>query len=532
MKKLFLFLVSCFLCLATAFAQPAIQWQNTIGGSDWDELYSIQQTVDGGYILGGWSKSNISGDKTENCNGGWDYWIVKTNSLGNIQWQNTIGGNADDYLYSVYQTSDGGYILGGYSYSNISGDKTENNNGYQDYWIVKTDSLGSIQWQNTIGGNGGDELYSVQETSDGGLILGGWSDSNISGDKTENSIGMGLADYWIVKTDGAGNIQWQNTIGGAVFDLLYSIQQTADNGFILGGMSESWFSGDKTENCQGGYDYWIVKTDSLGNIQWQNTIGGDSYDYFQSIMQTLDGGYIFGGWSLSDISGDKTEDNNGGHDYWFVKTNAVGNIQWQNTIGGDDEELYFSIKQTTDGGYILGGASSSNISGDKTENSNGGFDYWVLKADLSGNILWQNSIGGISNDGIYILQQAADGGYILGGSSSSNISGDKTENSLGYDDYWIVKLFPDTITGIIQYQNQNQISVYPNPADEELTVSGLQFPVTKIEIINLLGEIVFSRDPKTVNCKLQTSFLPPGMYIIKVHADKGVFQQKLVIHHP
>ncbi len=166
-----------------------IQWQNTIGGSGSEALFSIVQTSDGGYILGGYSHSNISGDKTENSNGATDYWIVKTDARANIQWQNTIGGSGYDYLTSIDQTSDGGYILGGYSSSNISADKTENSIGNSDYWIVKTDSLGVIQWQNTIGGSELDVLSSIAQTSDGGYILGGYSNSDISGDKTENSNG-------------------------------------------------------------------------------------------------------------------------------------------------------------------------------------------------------------------------------------------------------------------------------------------------------------------------------------------------------
>nr|MBK9653884.1 hypothetical protein [Bacteroidota bacterium] len=207
----FIFLLTAFICNAQN-TKYDIQWQNTIGGSWHDYLYSICPSPDGGYILGGVSGSNISGDKSENCYGGLDYWVVKIDSLGNIVWQNTIGGNSDDQLYSITSSPDGGYVLGGYSYSNISGDKTENSNGVADYWVVKIDSLGNIVWQNTIGGGGGDYLYSITSSPDGGYVLGGWSYSNISGDKTENSNGS--SDYWVVKIDSLGAIVWQNTIGG------------------------------------------------------------------------------------------------------------------------------------------------------------------------------------------------------------------------------------------------------------------------------------------------------------------------------
>jgi len=183
----------------------------------------------------------------------------------------------------------------------------------------------------------------------------------------------------VVKLDASGNIQWQNTIGGNIDDLLYSVQQTSDGGYILGGASGSGFSGDKTESSQGYFDYWVVKLYTTGNIQWQNTIGGGSLDHLNSIQQTSDGGYILGGVSISDISGDKTENSQGANDYWVVKLDASGNIQWQNIIGGNSGDYLTSIQQTTDGKYILGGYSESNISGDKTESSQGNFDYWVVK---------------------------------------------------------------------------------------------------------------------------------------------------------
>ncbi len=365
-----------FLLPLLSFSQ-VIQWQNTIGGDDNDFLYSLDQTSDSGYILGGYSNSYISGDKTENNNGGTDYWIIKTDSEGVIQWQNTIGGVGQEQLFSIAQTSDGGFILGGKSNSNIGGDKTENCIGGADYRVVKTDSIGAIQWQNTIGGSGNDYFNSVTQTSDGGYLLGGYSASSISGDKTEASNGGN--DFWIVKTDSTGDIEWQNTIGGSAEDELTSIAQTADEGYILGGYSNSNISGDKNENSNGGYDYWMVKTDSMGAIQWQKTIGGNLYDLLYSITQTTDGGFILGGKSNSNISGNKIENSNGGNDFWIVKTDSSGNIQWQNNIGGSGIDVILYLAQTTDENYILGGYSASNISGDKTENSNGGSDYWMVK---------------------------------------------------------------------------------------------------------------------------------------------------------
>ena len=469
-----LFIFFFLLITKHSFAQaPAIQWQNTIGGSFTDYLYSLYQTTDGGFILGGYSYSSISGDKTEaNIGGVWaDYWVVKLNSSGAIEWQNTIGGSGEDYLYSIQQTTDGGYILGGESWSGISGDKTEASWGSSDYWVVKLNSSGAIEWQNTIGGSSTDYLYSLQQTSDGGYILGGWSQSGLTGDKTEAS--MGGSDYWVVKLNSSGAIEWQNTLGGGGEDKLYSLQQTTDGGYLLGGHSYSGISGDKTEVPLGGSDYWVVKLNSSGAIEWQNAIGGSSEDFLLSFQQTTDGGYILGGYSSSGISGVKNEALLGGYDYWVVKLNSSGVIEWQNTIGGSSDDYLLSLQQTTDDGYILGGYSISGISGDKTETSLGGYDYWVVKLNNSGAIELQNTIGGIGNDYLRSLQQTTDDGYILGGYSISGISGDKTETSLGFYDYWVVKLEGDCtpITEICNTLDDNCNGLIDDGVVETISIS-------------------------------------------------------------
>jgi len=446
----FILLLQGIFCTAQA---PGIEWQNTIGG-DIGDVLTITQTIESGYIIGGSSMSGISGDKTEDNLGNNDYWIIKLNSLGFIDWQNTIGGSGPDDLYCVDQTIDGGYILGGSSRSPISGDKSEASiAGSYDYWIVKLDSLGNIVWQNTIGGAGDDILYGVSQTQDGGYFLAGYSNSPISGDKTDATF-SGSQDYWVLKLDPIGNIIWQKDIGGSNTDLLRSAIQTSDAGYLIGGYSNSGISGDKNEpNISGSNDFWILKLDSSGLIEWQNTIGGSQEDWLYDLEETFDNGYLVGGLSNSGISGDKTEINKGDYDFWVIKLDNSGNIQWQKTIGGSLSDVLNSLKQTQDEGYILGGYSSSGISGDKTEANIGFQDYWTIKLDNIGNILWQKTIGGWSNDVIQNIAQTLDNGYILGGNSLSPISGDKIEDNVGSQDFWIVKLFPEECTHITFYED-------------------------------------------------------------------------------
>jgi hypothetical protein len=504
---------------------PGIEWQNTIGGSSADWTDYVEQTSDGGYIVGGYSYSNISGDKTENCLGSEDYWVVKLNSAGNIMWQNTIGGSGYEQLFCIHQTTDGGYILGGHSASNISGDKTENSNGDTDYWIVKIDNIGNIEWQNTIGGSGSEYLFDIVETTDGGFFLGGISSSNISGDKTENCIGNG--DYWVVKTDHLGNVMWDNTIGGTDFDECRSVRQTSDGGFILGGISQSNISGDKTENSMGDIDYWIVKLDSLGNIKWQNTIGGSDEDFFRCLQ--IDGeGYILGGGSASNISGDKTENSQGSWDYWIVKIDSLGNILWQNTIGGSGGEDLSYVQITNDGGYILEGISDSGISGDKTEVAcpviNGGGDNWVLKLDANGIIQWQKVIGGNDTEYEGSIQPTTDHGYILCCHSMSDSSCDKTENCIGGPDFWVIKLGPDTITGITQLPQlpNYPITISPNPLTtrSKLTFKNPNKEKFLFTLFDITGRVTESVSTIANEIILIKGSKPAGVYLFNLVNEK------------
>ena len=438
-------ILNLLFIISTNAQAPEIEWQNTIGGYEFDNHGYLHETTDGGYILAGESTSDSSIDKSENSNGVYDIWVLKLNKQGSIVWQNTIGGSGSDYIGSINQTSDGGYIIGGYSQSNISGDKTENSIGYYDYWVVKLGSHGNIEWQNTIGGNDNDYLMSARQTDDGGYILGGYSYSGISGDKTEANLGFFTSDYWLVKLDVSGNIEWQNTIGGGNEDLLYEVIQTSDGGYLSAGYSGSGISGDKNETSFGGFDYWVLKLDAMGNIIWQNTIGGTGDDRLNSIIETTDHDFMLAGSSTSGISEDKTDSCKGETDFWLVKINPSGNIEWQKTIGGNSYDEATSINQTADGGYITGGNSRSNISGDKTEINHGETDYWVIKIDESGNIEWQKNIGGIRIDYLASIEQTIDGGFIIGGESSSGISGSKTENS-HFKDFWVVKLYSGSET--------------------------------------------------------------------------------------
>jgi hypothetical protein len=465
-----------YLLLSHAVFAQELKWQKTIGGSAYDTATDAFETSDGGFMLGGFSASDISGHKTENSRGGSDYWIVKTDANGLIEWDKTIGGSGLDELVCIRPTSDGGFILGGNSISPISGEKTDSCRGNIDFWIVKADSAGNIQWQKTLGGNEYDYLAAIHQTVDGGYIVGGKSDSDISGDKTDACIG--IYDYWILKLDPVGNILWQRTIGGTSSDVLTSLRQTTDGGYIVAGNSISGVSGDKTEPSRGLHDYWLVKIDSIGNIQWRKTLGGNQNDYMHDIIQTDLGGYLVTGYSASDISGDKTALYYGSTDAWFLNLDAAGNILWQKSYGGSEMEGLWSIKKSSTGGYMLSGGIESDISGTVTENSNGTRDYWIMKIDENGVMEWQNTVGGTNTDNSLGVLQTTTGDYLLYGLSVSNAGGDKTENSNGNYDFWVLYFSGNynLISGIAfadmnndQFHNPNEPLLKNRVVTENLT---------------------------------------------------------------
>jgi len=429
----------------SAFSQaPAKQWDADFGGSEYEQFAAAQQTIDGGYIIGGYSESDISGDKTQPTRGSSDYWVVKTDANGIKQWDARFGGSSVDQLTCLQQTIDGGYILGGISFSGADGDKSQASQGSSDYWIVKIDANGAKQWDARFGGTLPDELRSLQQTADGGFILGGASLSDISGDKTQKT--RGGKDFWIVKTDANGVKQWDARFGGKKFEELFSLQQTKDGGYMLGGYSLSDPSGDKTDPSRGRYDFWIVKTNANGKKQWDASYGGSDDDWLTQLRQTTGGGYILGGWSWSGNSGDKSQPTKGANDYWIIKIDNIGVRQWDASFGGSSNDYLNPIEQTADGGYILGGYSSSPVSGDKTQDTEGGTDYWMVKTNANGVKQWDADFGGSDFEFLSSLQQTKDGGLILGGYSASGISGDKSQDTKGFNDYWIVKTSADGVS--------------------------------------------------------------------------------------
>ena len=493
-----------------SYAQaPTIQWQKCLGGTVTDEANSIQQTSDGRFIVAGYTFSN-DGDVSGN-HGNSDYWVVKLNSSGDILWQRCLGGTDDDYAYSIQQTSDGGFIVAGQTYSN-DGD-VSGNHGYDDAWVVKLNSSGDIEWQKCLGGTNDDRAYSIQQTSNGGFIVAGYTSSN-DGDVSGNH---GYWDTWVVKLNSSGDIEWQKCLGGTSDDYANSIQQTSDSGFIVAGYT---FSNDYdvSENHENG-KYWVVKLNSSGTILWQKCLGGTVYGAIAySIQQTSDGGFIVAGETRSyngDVSG-----NHGGIDYWVVKLDSLGDIEWQKCLGGTNNDYARSIQQTSDGGFIVAGYTSSN-DGD-VSGFHGYSDYWVVKLNSSGDIEWQKCLGGTNDDWARSIKQTSDGGFIVAGFTASN-DGDVSGNQ-GNSDAWVVKLTnePDRINEI---ENYNSLSIYPNPFREKaiITFDNPKNEKYRLLIIDVTGKVVMEINEIYGNTvEIDGSNLSAGVYVFELTCDQCV----------
>ncbi|MFQ5869426.1 MAG: T9SS type A sorting domain-containing protein [Candidatus Zixiibacteriota bacterium] len=415
-------------------------WTRTYGGSGVDGGYSVQQTSDGGYIIAGYTDSFGAGLQ--------DFYLVKTDSSGDTLWTRTYGGSDHDWARSVQQTSDGGYIIAGYTGSFGAGGN--------DFYLVKTDSSGDTLWTRTYGGSDHDQGLSVQQTSDGGYVIGGMTES----------FGAGDWDVYLVKTDSSGDTLWTRNYGGSSEDHGYSVQQTSDGGYIIAGLTGSFGAGE--------FDVYLVKTNSSGDILWARVYGGSDSDYGVSVQQTFDGGYI--------VAGETRSFGAGYDDVYLVRSGPSGDTLWTRTYGGIDYDHGRSVQQTSDGGYIVAGQTRSFGAGN--------YNVWLLKTDSSGDTLWTRTYGGSGSDWGWSVQQTSDGGYIIAGGTSSFGAG-------GADVYLIKTVGevvavdgPESEIPVPAFASLSQC--YPNPFNASTVIEyGLpQTSEVKLEVHNLLGEKV------------------------------------------
>jgi uncharacterized protein YuzE len=384
----------------------------TYGDSGYNEAMFLQQTSDGGYIIAGVSAHKVL--------------VIKTDERGNMQWGKTYAAGTDNIAYAVHQTSDGGYIIAGVTTLGV---------GNSDALLIKIDANGNVVWGKSYGGTSYDVLYSVQQTSDGGYILAGWT----------NSFGAGNRDILLIKTDPNGNVEWVKVWGGSADDIAQAVKISSDGGYILFGTTFSFGAGDA--------DFLLIKTDPSGNIQWSKTYGGTIEERGFSFHQTPDGGYVLVGSTYSfGIGGD----------ILLIKTDANGNIQWSKIYGGSDYDWPYSLDRIADGGYILAGPTHSFSTS---------ADIFLIKMDENGNVVWSKTYGGAGFDWAFSVKTTSDGGYAVAGWTTSY--------GAGSTDVFLVKTDGNGnigSCGIVQSVTPSSSSV--SPVENSITVSATSPSIT------------------------------------------------------
>jgi hypothetical protein len=507
----------------SAFGQST--FQRAYGGTGNDKGLSVQQTTDGGFIMVGYTESFGAGSS--------DVYLVRTKPNGDTLWTKTYGGTGYDACYCVQQTTDGGYILTGYTRSFAL--------AMPDVYLIKTDAAGDTLWTKTYGGANDDGGYAVRQTTDGGYVIAGYT----------SSFGSGMDDVYLIKTTAAGDTLWTKAYGGISEEDGWSVEQTTDGGYIISGSTYTFGAGSS--------DVYLIKTTAAGDTLWTRTFGGANYDEGYWVQQTTDGGYIVTGYTASFGAGS--------YDVYLIRTNSGGDTLWTKTYGGTGVDEGESVQQTTDGGYIIAGTTYSFGAGS--------YDIYLIKTDSSGDTLWTKTYGGTLEDDAWSAQQTADSGYIVTGPAYSFGVGSadayliKTDANGNSDcnerNAATIVITPPTIVGstatVVSSTNtivktpativgnggvvtapcsvgvseiqpqQSSISIYPNPAHDNFTITineELGIGKWDLGIYDVTGRVVHEQkihsQLSTVNCQLNA-----GIYFVKVTAGKRVYAGKLVV---
>jgi len=494
-------LIILALFTTTACAQPTIAWQHNYGGSAVDAGRSIHPTLDGGYIVFAHSSSN-DGQLTEN-RGLPDYWAVKINGSGELEWQRSLGSSGVEYPGDMWQTPDGGYIGIG-TITTADGD-VSSITGYSDIWVVKLDALGALVWERSFGGSLIDRGLWLHVLTNGQILLFGETNSpEIEGE-------IGESDTWVVRITSDGTELQQQRFGGSLHDIMGYFGYLSNGSVVFSGSTYST-DGQATGN-HGGSDGMIISLDEDLNLNWHTCIGGSSYENAGAICESADGSIYVASSALS-LDG-QISNARGGGDYWIVKLSSDGELLGESSFGGSESDLPLSILPRANGGvYVYGTVISED--GDISA-SHGDKDAWLICLDADLNLRWERALGGSSSDFGGGMCYAPDGGLVLVGTSGST-DGDLTGN-FGGGDLWVVKFNPEVV-GISEV-SEAFFTLYPNPATDELRISLTGTAARQLEVVDVTGRIVITQavTSGTTTVDLSIPQLAQGTYSVRLVGD-------------
>ncbi len=510
-----------------------IQWQQCLGGSDYD-LPGDMVPYKNGYLIVGGSESD-DGDITIHY-GTEDGWVIMTDSVGNLIWEKSYGGSFGDGFSKVLQTDDGNFYLAGGTWSSDGTIGIDPYPDSEDFWVLKIDTVGNIIWEKLLGGNGTDLILDAVKTSDGGIISVGWTSSD-DGDVSQYFGGW---DTWIVKLDSTGEIEWDKTIGSSNgFEFGWSIIQTSDGGYLVGIAANPLNEGNITctphsNNAEG----ILFKLDESGNEVWQQCYGGWNHDGITRLIELPDG-YLFSGYTSSS-DGDLIEAgyHNGGDDIWIGKVDLIGNSIWHKCYGGTGNESLMELL-ITEANNIIGFGITNSHDCDVIGNHSGGttwYDIWAFEIDPDGEIEWQQCFGGIADETLNHrgVVKKSDHKFVIAGSTtwspSFDVNCDCYNN--GYPDYWMVEI-SDTTVNLMENTKSDDIEIYPNPASTVINVSLPEMNKLKkayLQLTDIMGNPLITSVTEDSSFQLDVSSLKSGIYLLKISNNQTLITKKLFIN--
>ena len=440
--------------------------------------------------------------------GNMDYWILKLDRKGKIQWQKTFGGNYADLLRTVTPTADGGFVVGGYSNSSQTGDKTSDNYGEGgDFWVLKLNAEGAILWQQTIGGDHDDQLTCVAQTHDGGLLFGGNSNSGASNSKSQNATDG--TDFWIYKTDQSGNPLWQKIFNYGAVDILTSMVVNADQSILLGGCSPTPNT-TKNRNTDGQDDYIALKISDKGETLWERKVGSKGLDMLRKVIETRDGGYLMAGTSTpAHFNGNNNANTNGNSNDKISGFEQTENQQLKNAKDQLNAELQKQVAATN-----IAIKNNLDAASKKAKDLLGLKDYSPVNLAPNANAL---QIGDLLGGGNSTESQAQ-------ARKPLPRSGDQSL-SYGNTDFWVVKLRDRNKPA----KEKALIEAMPNPAATFTNIIvGYDFTEGTATVVDLAGHTLarFAVTSRTIPVDLST--LAEGIYVVNVATDKGNESVKVI----
>ncbi|WP_111959322.1 T9SS type A sorting domain-containing protein [Chryseobacterium lathyri] len=495
------------MCAISTIYSQDILWQRDIKSSTQDFLSQVTTTIDGQYLISGSSIQSgaLTSSASAKQNNGYDYHLVTLNQKGELVWEKYFSGNNHDYLSASIATQEGGFLLAGTSYSGKGLDKKDESKGGSDLWLIRLSEFGDQIWQKTLGSASDEEARSVIQTTDLGFF--------VAGNVQNSAKGHGSKDVLIIKLDKDGKELSQSILGGKGLDEVEKMIPTKDGGALLGIYSRSGVGGTKKTENYGEGDFHIIKLDKNCKVQWEKNYGGTADDHLRTLALTSNG-YVIGGESRSEISGNKTVGIEEKTDLWLVALDEKGNEQWQKSynFGGRDVLMGMSVLHSADDkntkGVLIGGYTQSEerIKADDEK-------FWMLYLDQNGNEQWRKYIKGESSkreERLSDIKLNRDGSIILAGTSA---------DTLGEENWKIIKLGDKQIDQLIEKQD---IKIYPNPVSDYAYVEiGLEFKEADIMLYDMGGRQLQSLKTKNKVTKINTQNLIQGAYLVMIKTDLG-----------